>query len=102
MKQININNRTYYFLNGINIKKFDSDLLNIDKKSYKNANIYYIGYIPMKNTGDYENIDSVNRLYFIIGEVDGYIEESNGNKYFTFASTKNTELWNGIKNLIKK
>ena len=53
----------------------------------------------MKNTGDYENIDSVNRLYFIIGEVDGYIEESNGNKYFTFASTKYAELWNGIKKI---
>ena len=56
----------------------------------------------MKNTGDYENIDSVSRLYFIIGEVDGYIEQSNGNTYLTFASTKYTELWNENKNLIKK
>ena len=35
----------------------------------------------MKNTGDYENIDNVNRLYFVTGKVDGYIGESNGNKY---------------------
>ena len=27
------------------------------------------------------NIHSVNRWYFIIGEVDEYIEEKNGNKY---------------------
>ena len=37
-------------------------------------------------------------MYFIIGKVDAYIEESNGHKYLVFASTK---LWDGIKNLIK-
>ena len=32
-------------------------------------------------------------MYLIIGEADGYIEEKNGNKYLTFASTdKNKEL----------
>ena len=41
----------------------------------------------MKNTGDYESIHSVNLLHFIIGEVNGYIEEKNGNKYLIFAST---------------
>ena len=64
----------------------------------------------IKNIGDYESIHSVNLLYFIIGEVDGYIEEKNGNKYLTFASTdksrevltKYTELWNETENLIEK
>ena len=33
-KQINIKNRTYYFYNDmVNIKKFDPNLLKIDKKS---------------------------------------------------------------------
>ena len=32
----------------INIEDFDSSLLKIDKKSYKNIDIYYIGYIAMK------------------------------------------------------
>ena len=41
----------------------------------------------MKSIGDYENINSVNSLYLIIGEADGHIKESIGNKYFTFAST---------------
>ena len=49
-------------------------------------------------------------MHFIIGEVDGHIEEKNGNKYLISASTdknqvlliKCAELWNGIKNLIKK
>ena len=35
----------------------------------------------MKKIGDYENINSVNPLSLIIGEVDEYIGESNGNKY---------------------
>ena len=53
IERINIENRTYYFFNGmINIKNFDSNLLKIDKKSYKNIDIYYIDDITMKNTGD--------------------------------------------------
>ena len=28
-----------------------------------------------------KDFEYVNPLYFIIGEVDGYIEESNGDKY---------------------
>ena len=46
-----------------------------------------------------------NSPILIIGYVDGYIEESNGNKYLTFASTdkskkllgKYTKLWDEIK-----
>ena len=35
---------------------------------------------------DFDNvkINRVNPLYLIIGEVDGYTEENNGNKYLTF------------------
>ena len=32
----------------INIRDFDSSLLKIDKKSYKNIGIYNIGYIKIK------------------------------------------------------
>ena len=71
----------------INIKGFGLSLIKIEKKSYKNIGIYYIGYITMKSISDCENINSVNPLYLIIDEVDGSIEESNGNKYLTFAST---------------
>ena len=53
---------------------FDSNLLKIDKQSYKNIDIYYIGYITMKDS-DYVKINSVNPLYLIIEKVDGYIEE---------------------------
>ena len=49
VKQIDIKNRTYYFYSDmIDIKTFDSDLLKIDKKSYKDIGIYNIGYIIIK------------------------------------------------------
>ena len=71
----------------IDIKDFDPSLVKIDKKSYKNIGIYQIGYITIKSISDCENINSANPFYLMIGEVDGYIEENNGNKYLTFAST---------------
>ena len=37
----------------INIKVFDLNSLKIDKKSYKNIDIYYIGYILIKKIDDY-------------------------------------------------
>ena len=93
----------------INIESFDSNLLTIGKKSYKNIDIHYIEYITMKNL-DYVNIHGVNPLYLIFDKLDRYIEESNGNKYLIFAPTnenkeiltKYRELWNKIKNLIEK
>ena len=82
IKEKNIKNRTYYFFNDmISIENFNSNLLRIDKKSYKNIDIYYIGYITIKNIGDYERINSAYLLYLIIGEVDRYIEGNNGNKF---------------------
>ena len=57
VKQIDIKIRTYCFYNDvINIKTFDSNLLKIDKKSYKDIGIYNIGYITTKKIDDYENI----------------------------------------------
>ena len=55
IKEINIKNKKFFFFNGmINIKDFDSNLLKIDKKSYKNIGIYNIGYITIKKLDDYE------------------------------------------------
>ena len=49
IKQINIKNRTYYFYNDIiDIETFDSNMLKLDKKSYKNLDIYNIGYVTIK------------------------------------------------------
>ena len=41
IKKINFKNRTYYFFNDmINMNNFNSNLLKLDKKSYKNIGIY--------------------------------------------------------------
>ena len=67
VKQINIKNRTYYSYNNIiDLKNFDAKLLKTDKKSYKNIDIYYIGYIAIKKIDDYESIYSVNPMYLRI------------------------------------
>ena len=105
-KQINIKNRTYYFYNDIiDLKDFDAKLLKIDKKSYKNIDIYYIGYITIKKIDDCENIHSVNPLYLLVNHASGYIEEKNGNKYLIFDSVNEKKevlkIWEGIKNKIK-
>ena len=76
VKQINIKNRTYYFYNDIiDLKNFEPNLLKIDKKSYKNIDIYYIGYITIKKIDDCESIHSVNPLYLRINHASVYIEE---------------------------
>ena len=110
VKQRNIKNLTYYFYNDIiDLKKFESRLLKIDKKSYKNIGTYNIGYITIKKIDDCENIHSVNPLYLLINHASGYIEEKNGNKYLIFDSVdenkevlkKYADVWDGIKNKIK-
>ena len=110
VKQINIKNRTYYFYNDIiDLENFKSNLLKIDKKSYKDIGIYNIGYITIKKIDDYENIYSVNPLYLTITHASGYIEEKGVNKYLVFDSTdenkellkKYNDVFNGIRDEIK-
>ena len=110
VKQINNENRTYYFYNDIiNLKDFDARLWKVEKTYYKNIDVYYIGYITIKKIDDYESIYSVNPLYLRINHASGYIEEKNGNKYLIFDSVdenkevlkKYADVWDGIKNKIK-
>ena len=76
IKEIHIKNQTYYFFDDmIDIKIFHSSLLKIDKKSHKDIDIYYIGYITIKKFSDCENIHSVNPLYLIIHFATGYFKE---------------------------
>ena len=110
VKQINIKSRTYYFYNDIiDLENFKSNLLKIDKKSYKDIGIYNIGYITIKKIDDCENINSMNTLYLSITHANRYIEEINGNKYLIFDSTdenkellkKYNDVFNGIRDEIK-
>ena len=103
VKEINIKNQTYYlFVDMIDIRNFHSNLLKIDKKSHKDIDIYYIGYIMIKKFSDYENIHSVNPLYLIIHSTTWYFKEKNGEKYLIIDSTeKYEEVFSGIRSKIK-
>ena len=106
VKDINIKNRTYYFFNDINITDFDLDNIKIDEKSYKNILIYYIGYVTIKKD---LKIYNVNTLYLVFGNVNGYFDEINENKYQTLIPTNQSkekiknyeELWIKIRDLIR-
>ena len=109
VKDISINNHTYYFFDDItNIKNFDSNNIKKDKKPYKNILIYYVGYVTIKNF-KYVKINSVNPLFLIFNKVNGYFEDINGKKYLTLISTnegkqkteKYKELWIKIRDLIR-
>ena len=81
VKEISIKNQTYYFSDDmINTKNFHLNLLKIDKKSYKYIDIYYIGYITIKEFGDCENICSVNPLYLTIHSATGHSKEKKRRK----------------------
>ena len=99
VKQINIENGTYYFYKDtINIKNFELKLLKIDKKSYKNIGIYNIGCITIKKTDDCENIYNFNPLHLHITHANGYIEEKGVNKDLIWDSTdENKELLKKIQ-----
>ena len=88
IKETNIKNRTYYFFDDmINIKDCDPNLLKIDKKQYKNIDIYYIGYIAVKDFY-YVKINSENPLHLIISETDGYVKEMEVNIQFLIQRMK--------------
>ena len=110
IRQINIKNRTYYFYNDqINLKDFDASMLKIDKKNYKEIDIYYIGYVTFKEIANCNNINSVNPLYLMIDKMIGHFEEKSGNKYLVLddvdenkeVSKKYKEVWQGVKKEIE-
>ena len=71
VKGLDIKNWIYYYFDDIiDIRKFESNLLKIDKKPFKDFDIYYTGYI--KKFCDCENIHSFNPLYLIIYSATGY------------------------------
>ena len=103
VKEVNIKNQTYYFFDDIiNIKNFHSNLLEINKKSYKDNDIYYIGYITIKKFGDCENIHCVNPLYLIIHSAVADFKEKHDKKYLILDLTdKYEEVLSVIRSEIK-
>ena len=81
----------------VNIKDFDSNLLEINEFSFKgvfSVSIYYGKYVSRKNP----NRVKVDRtdcgedfLYFFLDDVDEFIEENNGTKYLVFTPAEKTK-----------
>ena len=81
LKELSINNQSYYFYNDvINLKDFHSNLLKIDKRQYKEIDIYYIRYITIKKNDNCKNINSVNPFYLMIHSATGEFKECDGKK----------------------
>ena len=109
-RQNDIKNRTYYFYNDqINLEDFDARFFKIDKKNYKEIDIYYIGYVTFKEIVNCNNINSVNPLCLMIDEMIGHFEKQDGNKYLVLdnidenkeVSRKYKEVQDGIEKKIE-
>ena len=104
-RQLNIKNGTHYFYNDlINVLNFEASSLKLGRKTWKDIDIYYIGYVDKKPDW---NVNSVNPLYFLISRVYGYVSEKNGNKYLTndkgdSVLRKYDQVFSGIKYHIEK
>ena len=78
----------------INLNDFDSSLLKIDKKSYLDVNIYYIGYITVKKFDDYENIHIVSPLYLIIHSATGHFNKKK--QWWIFNYWFDRQIWRSL------
>ena len=75
-KQLDIKNRTYCFDNYlINLSNFSINNLKLDKKkTWKDIDIYYIGYVHKSKPEDWK-VNSVNSLYLMINRVFCFVGE---------------------------
>ena len=82
----------------INVLNFEASNLKIDKKAWKDIDIYYIGYVDKKREW---SVNSVNPLYLLINRVHGYVSE-NSNKFLPIDKgesvlKKYDQVFSGIK-----
>ena len=62
----------------INVLNFEVSNLKIDKTTWKDIDIYFIGYVDKKPDW---NANSLNPLYLIINRIYGYVSEKNGVRF---------------------
>ena len=84
-------------------------MLKVDKKDYKEIDIYHIGYVTVKKITNCNNINSINHLYLMNDKMIGHFEEKNRNKYLVLddvnenkeVSQEYEEVSEGIKKEIE-
>ena len=79
-------------------------VIKIRQKTWKDIDIYYIGYVDKKPD---LSVNSVNPLYLLINRVRGIVSEKNGNKFLTLDKGDSVlkmydQVFSGIKYHIKK
>ena len=92
----------YFFNNSVLLKDFDKTKLKIVKHDCVDWYVYHIDYV--------KNINNVNRLYLIIPEFYGYIEEHEGRKYLNITLTginndvisEYEKMWDEILEQVRK
>ena len=109
-KSLKIKNESMFYPNDmIQLNNFDSQLLKINKREYReNNNIYYISYKINKPEHD---SNSINNLYFAVDHLYGTIDKINGSKDRYLVIDKDSlmnetnirffYLWDSIINKIK-
>ena len=102
---MNIENRTYYFYNDlINVLNFEANNLRLDKKSWKDIDIYYFGYVDKDEPTEWK-VNSVNPLYLIL--IFCFAGEKNRVRYLNIDNgdavlKKYDQVFSGIKHHIGK
>ena len=110
VKQLNIKNRTYYFHNDLTYTlNFQPTNLKLDRKTWKDIDTYYIGYVDKNKLEDWR-VNSVNPLYLIINKIFCIVEvEEHSVKYLKIEKNlcdpvinKWNQVFDSIKYHIKK
>ena len=88
----------------INVLNFEASNLNLDKKSWKDIHVYFVGYVDKKPDW---NVNSVNPLCLIVNRVYGSVTEKNGIKILSIDKgdavlKKYDQVFAGIKCHIEK
>ena len=105
-KEINIKNRTYYFYNDIiNLDEFDVSKIKVDKKTFNDIDVYYLGYEHKKKISECNPINSVNPLSLRIININGQFKKGKDDAWYLVISDKDVykklvDIFESIKNKI--
>ena len=80
----------------VDISKFDPHDLKLDKKKWKDLDIYYINYVNKNKS----IADNLGPLYFLINKVFGYLSEENGENFLIICE-KSNEKYDRVFSVIK-
>ena len=97
-KQLDVKNETYYFYNDlINVSNFEPGNLKLGKKTWRDIDIYYIGYVDKGKPLEW-GVSSVNPLYLIVNKVFCFVGEKDGVKYLKIDKGEILNKWDQVFN----